>query len=244
LPYFEQSELRDLIDTTQPWFDFPPEVLRTRIEVFECPSDTTHPITITALERLGPGTHAVSSYNECKGVNDALSLSASFRAQDLTSWSGIFDLNSHIRMADIIDGSSNTMAFGEAASGKSICVGIDCSIPRLEGVGSGHGWALGGYSTQPLFDAGYVISGGLSSTVERLNKDPVTDSFRDLTRAQDLTPSFMGGTHRVSNFRSFHPGGGFFLMADGSVHFINDSIDMPTYRALSTIQGGDIAILE
>jgi hypothetical protein len=43
----------------------------------------------------------------------------------------------------------------------------------------------------------------------------------------------------VSNFRSNHPNGGLFLLCDGSVQFINDSIDMGTYTGLSTIQGGE-----
>jgi prepilin-type processing-associated H-X9-DG protein len=38
-------------------------------------------------------------------------------------------------------------------------------------------------------------------------------------------------------FRSRHPGGLQFAYADGSVHFIQESIDMPTYRAMATIQG-------
>ncbi len=41
------------------------------------------------------------------------------------------------------------------------------------------------------------------------------------------------------NFRSDHPNGGLFLLCDGSVQFINDSIDMSVYTALSTIQGGE-----
>ena len=56
--------------------------------------------------------------------------------------------------------------------------------------------------------------------------------------------SIDGGPHWVSNFRSFHQGGAFFLMADGSVHFVNDTIDMKTYRGLSTIQGGEPVTLD
>jgi prepilin-type N-terminal cleavage/methylation domain-containing protein/prepilin-type processing-associated H-X9-DG protein len=41
------------------------------------------------------------------------------------------------------------------------------------------------------------------------------------------------------SFRSRHPGGLQFAFADGSVHFIAETIDLPTYRALSTIQGGE-----
>jgi prepilin-type processing-associated H-X9-DG protein len=36
------------------------------------------------------------------------------------------------------------------------------------------------------------------------------------------------------SFRSQHPGGGNFAMADGSVKFIKNSISMPVYQALST----------
>jgi hypothetical protein len=44
----------------------------------------------------------------------------------------------------------------------------------------------------------------------------------------------------VQSFRSSHMGGLFFAYADASVHFISDSIDLPTYRAMATIQGGEI----
>ncbi len=40
-------------------------------------------------------------------------------------------------------------------------------------------------------------------------------------------------------FRSRHPGGLQFAYADGSVHFISQGIDMPTYWAMSTINGGE-----
>jgi prepilin-type N-terminal cleavage/methylation domain-containing protein/prepilin-type processing-associated H-X9-DG protein len=40
-------------------------------------------------------------------------------------------------------------------------------------------------------------------------------------------------------FKSMHPGGAQFVMADGSVHFINESIDHNIYRGLSTRDGGE-----
>ena len=43
----------------------------------------------------------------------------------------------------------------------------------------------------------------------------------------------------LSNFRSDHPNGGLFLLCDGSVQFLTDSIDMSIYTGLSTIQGGE-----
>ena len=43
----------------------------------------------------------------------------------------------------------------------------------------------------------------------------------------------------LSNFRSDHPGGGLFLLCDGSVQFLSENIDMSIYTGLSTIQGGE-----
>jgi prepilin-type processing-associated H-X9-DG protein len=39
---------------------------------------------------------------------------------------------------------------------------------------------------------------------------------------------------------SYHPGGVNVLFLDGSVHFIKDSIDRPTLRALGTRSGGEV----
>lgn len=42
------------------------------------------------------------------------------------------------------------------------------------------------------------------------------------------------------SFSSRHPGGGHFLMADGSVRFLSENIDTATYRAVATIQGSEV----
>jgi prepilin-type N-terminal cleavage/methylation domain-containing protein/prepilin-type processing-associated H-X9-DG protein len=44
----------------------------------------------------------------------------------------------------------------------------------------------------------------------------------------------------VYSFRSRHPGGLQFAYADGSVHFISDSIPLTVYRALATVSGGEV----
>jgi prepilin-type N-terminal cleavage/methylation domain-containing protein/prepilin-type processing-associated H-X9-DG protein len=42
-------------------------------------------------------------------------------------------------------------------------------------------------------------------------------------------------------FKSLHPGGAQFVMADGSVQYINEAIDHSAYRAMSTKAGGETA---
>lgn len=54
-----------------------------------------------------------------------------------------------------------------------------------------------------------------------------------------------GGTFPSSDwpntwsFRSRHPGGLNFAYADGSVHFIDNAIDLSVYRAMATVAGGE-----
>ncbi len=42
------------------------------------------------------------------------------------------------------------------------------------------------------------------------------------------------------SFRSNHPGGLHFAFADGSVRFVREDIELEVYRALATIQGGEV----
>ena len=48
------------------------------------------------------------------------------------------------------------------------------------------------------------------------------------------------GFPNLNGFRSRHPGGGGFAWADGHVSFLSETIDLDTYRALSTRAGGEI----
>ena len=57
-----------------------------------------------------------------------------------------------------------------------------------------------------------------------------------------FTTSVGGAGSGVSNggFASSHPGGANFAMGDGSVSFMSEDIDLDTYRALSTRDGGEV----
>jgi hypothetical protein len=40
---------------------------------------------------------------------------------------------------------------------------------------------------------------------------------------------------------SFHPGITQFVFVDGSVHVINDDIDLEVYKDFATVDGGDVS---
>lgn len=137
----------------------------------------------------------------------------------------------------------NTFAVGEAASGFPMGSGIGSTTPLPTGETSAHGWLVGGSALEPFYAGGFRYAGNWGSTVEPLNKSVVTDSFYKLSGGAffDCRASVDGGPHRVPNFRSFHSGGASFLFLDGSVNFLNDSIDMGVYRGISTIRGGEVS---
>jgi hypothetical protein len=48
--------------------------------------------------------------------------------------------------------------------------------------------------------------------------------------------------HYFHNFSSFHPQGTHFVLADGSVRLLSESIDMQVYAALSTRAKQDLVV--
>jgi prepilin-type N-terminal cleavage/methylation domain-containing protein/prepilin-type processing-associated H-X9-DG protein len=49
--------------------------------------------------------------------------------------------------------------------------------------------------------------------------------------------------YQMRGFRSLHPGGAQFALADGSVQFVNESVDHEIYRAMATRNGGETVSL-
>ena len=69
--------------------------------------------------------------------------------------------------------------------------------------------------------------------------DPATGRQRDfdlITQDEnDGAPTYASATAR-----SYHPGGVNSLLGDGSVKFIKDSVNLTTWRALGTTNGGEV----
>ncbi|HBO44165.1 MAG TPA: hypothetical protein DD670_09580, partial [Planctomycetaceae bacterium] len=55
-------------------------------------------------------------------------------------------------------------------------------------------------------------------------------------------PGGTGWWQHTMGFKSLHPGGASFAMGDGSVRFLNESIDYRTYNAMGTIAGDEVFV--
>ena len=252
LPYAEQQNLRDLINPQNPWFLQSSVAAQTKVQMFQCPSDTAiEPFVAPFLTGLGlpvGDTFAPSSYVWNIGFNDALAFGPGYGPRPVTVHSGPFAFESRTRFSDIRDGSSNTIGLGEGASGTPMGDGIGSTTQYTGDMSeSAHPWLIQG-ALPPLFHSGgNRYAGGWGSTVEPLNKRITTDSFFDSDNEFDTRASWEGGPHHVSNYRSLHPGGANFWFIDGSTRFLSDSIDFNSnpnakgiYQRISTIKGGEI----
>lgn len=123
-------------------------------------------------------------------------------------------------------------------------------------------WWMGTPNLDALAPLNLFVANVLACTIDPINKKFRGSTGRNVpvvvhgmlmgvlnqSALADCRPSFDwdgngpragDGTHRTPNFRSEHPGGANMLRADGSVAFIGETIDLITYRALSSIAGGE-----
>jgi prepilin-type processing-associated H-X9-DG protein len=209
LPHFEQSTLFDTANFNLPVES--PDNLTTRISdvgAFICPADRNPGRYIAAREDGTPvGLFQTNSYAACYG--------AGLKIDDQPeSGNGLFRRNCVVRIADIRDGTHNTIALGERGA---------CLV-RTPWVGA----PSEAVSSSPPTSAfkGYP-AGALGHGAELVMAHVDEIAFNAVGTGPD-------------DFYSPHPLGGNFLFADGSVRFIRDTIALPVLRALCTRDLGEI----
>jgi prepilin-type N-terminal cleavage/methylation domain-containing protein/prepilin-type processing-associated H-X9-DG protein len=265
LPYFEESALHNLYDPNEQWENQPPGPDATPITIFKCPSSgAPNPLVDQLLcAVVDRCVYGISEYAFCTGYTDAFCARAGVKPGRIpNSQQGMFNVAWGAAIRQITDGTSKTIAIGDASGDAkwTVCHLTKCTTADLVPDPLGQtpiasiGWIIGEPNSTSFFKALGPKSSAYGCTVEPMNKLPVTDTFLDfLQYASDFAkfgttpdhyckPSYEGGKHAISNYRSDHPGGCNFLMADGSVSFLNESIDMTAYRARSTIAADDVNI--
>jgi prepilin-type N-terminal cleavage/methylation domain-containing protein len=229
LPYIEQDNLYRTIRLDLPITDpANADARRTDVKIYLCPSDTG-PQTVDVYDCGNPPSAAstpaaisdgaVCSYVGCLGGGSAANPDPLCGCYEWQPFNGVFHRNSHIRVADISDGTSNTVGIGERNSGfvQSIWAGV---VPGAEIVYN--------QSTHPQpFDPNLPGCQNWRPSITAV----VVHSRQYTVNARNGSPA---------SFHSAHPGGGNFLLMDGSCHFITDQIALAAMRALCTRNYGEI----
>jgi len=242
LPFFEQGALAAEYNQNVPFFAQKHILYTTPIEMFVCPTNGHQFLENSIFSDVGlpsGDVFATTDYAYSRGITDAWCLDKSYDYPD--DEKGAFHIGLAVRLRQITDGTSNTFAMGECAGGEQwpLCDGVGCTKPDKASPDA-RVPALAGIPAYEAFGP-VLLSSMFACTLEPINKRPVTDTRIILGSGFDCRSSTDGGPHNTSNFRSDHPGGGQFLFCDGSVHFCSDSMDQPTYQALSTIAHGETA---
>ena len=212
LPYFDQGNTYNLYNFSQDYSStYNQSVLNQRIAAFLCPSmliprNAPEPGCNVSGK---PETGAPSSYLLSEGT-------ASYQNPAL----GLFPLvspvmfafqNRSVKISEVLDGTSNTLAVGETTWnfknylwGASACPGNTAmnGTPR---------WGLGRWGV------GYP-NGAIGNTATKMN---------------DFSSSPKG-------YSSHHVGGISILLADVSARFLGQNIDFAVYTALATRAGGEV----
>ncbi len=263
LPYFEQAALAALYDHTEPWEGQRPGVASTTIAIFKCPSSSApNPVVDPLLGTVVNDTiYGTSEYAFCMGYTDAFCAREGVKPGEIpASQQGMFNMAWGPAIRQITDGTSNTIAIGDASGDPrwKVCHLANCNDSDLVPGPQGEvptptiGWIIGEPNSTSFFSALGPKGSTYGCSVEPINKFPVTDTFLDYPQyvgdyaafktnvaGHYCKPSYEGGKHSASNYRSDHPGGCSFLLADSSVAFVNEVIDMAVYRARTTIAGDE-----
>jgi prepilin-type N-terminal cleavage/methylation domain-containing protein/prepilin-type processing-associated H-X9-DG protein len=225
----------------------------TVVNIFICPSavrepaggrdsvDPHDPMSIAMGTGYGVADYGATCYTDIDPNGNTggsgASLSVPYRNK-LTRVNGLLKQGA-TRIAEIIDGTSNTIAIAEDAGRDARFIS-----PYIEGY-------FDGVNTRPILGAGpaggttwprrywrwaepdqaYGVSGGPNN------------KFRPMREAGSYqSTGTTAGNNAGANDEmfSYHPGGVNVLFGDGSVRFIKDSINVRTLRGLVSLGGGEV----
>ncbi|AGA25312.1 DUF1559 domain-containing protein [Singulisphaera acidiphila] len=246
LPFLEQGNRYDQFDLTanvsDTWTNL--TVRSQDISMFLCPSDPSRGQWVDPLIQAGqpPAVTGRTNYFGNLGVHGWAYNSKGDVIKD-SRHIGVFAYLSSTRLAEISDGSSNTVMFAEIKRGAAPAsddLDVIVVLPNLWGAGNP---ATNANNLKPLAVCntlpGYkrIPYVGLQYQRGSLNSALYTHTLVPNSKNRDCISATVDQIHLAS--RSYHPGGVNVALCDGSVRSIKESIQLDVWKALGTRAGAE-----
>ncbi len=246
LPYIEQANLESEIDygvsysaAMVSYNNASVRLSSFRVPVYQCPTEPRSKQRVNAT--TGVAEHFPLNY----AVNSGTWLIFNPSTKDVGD--GMFHPESWFNFNAILDGTSNTLAMSEIRAyspyfrnaslpGKQPVPTIPSSICSLGGEfkeESGHTEWVDGRAHQTAFTTTFTPNVKIDCQIGDRSFNP------DWSNIQEGNSTTVA-TYAAVPSRSHHKGGVQSVMMDGSTHFMTDDIDLKTWQALSTREGGEI----
>ncbi len=260
LPFIERQSVYDQLQVNLTVSDRQPlrTAAATIISTFVCPTDPESVVHTYTSSAGGSGTKVFTSPLTVAGTNYAINGSsgagtstANIDVFVVTPANGVPDgicyKGAKLRVADIKDGLSNTVAFSETLRGP-------CDTPASS-------------TTADPQVYGCTISGSIMTIAAQCDNNDPTAALAAKTKWNGIrmvqwfmsnqeagsilkarftpnspVPDLNMARYWVNAARSRHPGGVNCGLCDGSVRFIGDSVSVTTWHALWTRAGGEVPV--
>jgi prepilin-type N-terminal cleavage/methylation domain-containing protein/prepilin-type processing-associated H-X9-DG protein len=234
LPYIEQANAYELVDPNGTLAVGGQNDLaaRTQLSMFVCPSD--------AQRGQVPGSNYYgTNYAACNGTGVLEDAAGTITYPTIAGGNGVF-AQAPQRLADILDGLSNTAAFSESLIGDGAAVASMPTDARMISMVVLE--VPGGNDPTPS-----ACESGAGVWNARRGEQWINGHFGNTLYNHYYTPNPANkwdcgnGSHNkaLSTARSYHPGGVQILLCDGSARFLGESIALDVWRSLATRKGSE-----
>ncbi len=238
LPFLEQSQVYNATNLSITWGE-PSNgtAVQTRIAIFLCPTTPADPGRLDGIPEVQPYSPkwtatvaAVTDYSPIVGIDQRLGALGVF--QGAAPPETLIVKNKKTKLADAVDGLSNTIVFVESA-GRPF---VYRKGGRQFGSVPDHRLNSGGWS-RPASDV--TLNGSTADGTYFPGKVVINAANGEDVYGQAFPHPYYG-TEGTGGIFGFHPGGVNVLLGDGSVRFVKESVSLPTFAALVTRGGGEV----
>ena len=266
-PYMEAANIANLIDYSQPVYktishgtlgilNHLADAVQENASFLACPSDPLAGTKVTSdfkifvdaanataeTAALYPSSYVVCTGSDCAKIGT--------KVDGSLASNGLFHYGAHHKLACVVDGTSATLMFSEAGIGP----GADASVSgTLDEVRNSTEIkrvmlkmeAFSNFAVQTPEEVDSIQRGIASPTWQTtrcgtwLSGSPGYSTFGAFLapNASQFSCSYMNYGFYAA--RSYHAGGVNAAMADGSVRFVADSVDLDVWRAAATVAGNE-----